>query len=167
MVRHAAKFAFTLAACLVLSLISVAPAPAQSPDALAAAKQLMVTMRSADQFKAILPSLMRALKPAVVQNRPEVERDYDALVPVLTDALTARVNELLDKVAAVYAKNFSADELKQIDAFYRGPLGQKFVQKLPTVTQESLTIGQEFGRSIATELQQRMIEELRKKGHNI
>src|SRR3974377_1046141 len=104
MARHALAPAFTLAACLVLTLISGAPAPAQSPDSLAAAKQLMATMKSADQFKAILPALRRALKPAVVQNRPDVERDYDALVPVLTDALTARVNELLDKVAAIYAK---------------------------------------------------------------
>ena len=159
--------ASTFAAWLALIVISVAPAPAQSPDAVAAAKQLMTTMKSADQFKAILPALMRALKPAVVQNRPDVERDYDALVPMLTETMNARVNDLLDKVAAVYAKNFSADELKELDAFYRGPLGQKFVQKLPAVTQESLAIGQDFGRTIGAEMQQRMIEELRKRGHNI
>lgn len=164
---HALRAASIFAACLVVILISVAPAPAQSPDALAAAKQLMTTMKSADQFKAILPALMRALKPAVVQNRPDVERDYDALVPMLTETMNARVDDLLDKVAAVYAKNFSADELKQLDAFYRGPLGQKFVQKLPAVTQESLAIGQDFGRTIGAEMQQRMIEELRKRGHNI
>jgi hypothetical protein len=164
---HASRAASIFAACLVVILLSVTPAPAQSPDAVAAAKQLMTTMKSADQFKAILPALLQALKPAVAQNRPDVERDYDALVPVLAETMNARVDDLLDKVAAVYAKNFSADELKQLDAFYRGPLGQKFVQKLPAVTQESLAIGQDFGRTIGTEMQQRMIQELRKRGHNI
>jgi uncharacterized protein len=154
-------------ACLVLTLISAAPAPAQTPEAVAAAKQLMTTMRSADQFKAIMPQLMRALKPAVAQNRPEVERDFDALVPVLLEAMNARVNEILDKVAAVYAKNFTVAELNEITAFYRGPTGQKFVQRLPTVMQESMAIGQQLGQQIGAELQQRMIEELRKKGHNI
>ena len=167
MPRDLLRPACAFAACLLLILISIAPAPAQSPDAVAAAKQLMTTLKSADQFKAILPALMRALKPAVVQNRPEVERDYDALVPILTETMNGRVNDLLEKVAAVYAQNFSADELKQLDAFYRGPLGQKFVQKLPAVTQESLAIGQDFGRTIGAEMQQRMIEELRRRGHNI
>jgi hypothetical protein len=150
-----------------LLAVAPAPAPAQSPEALAAAKDLMTTMRSADQFKSIMPSLMKALKPAVAQNRPEVERDFDALVPVLLEAMNARVGEILDKVAAVYARNFTVAELNEVAAFYRGPTGQKFVQKLPSVMQESMAVGQQFGQQIAAELQQRMIQELRKKGHNI
>jgi uncharacterized protein len=159
--------ALTLAASLAVTLMAVAPAAAQTPEAQEAAKELMVTMRSADQFKAIMPSLMQALKPAIVQNRPEVEHDFDALVPALLGAMTSRLDEILDKVAGIYARNFTAAELKEVTAFYRGPTGQKFVQRLPSVMQESLTVGQQFGQQIAAELQKRMIEELRKKGHNI
>ena len=43
---------------------------------MAAAHDLIVTMRAADYFKAIMPAIMHGLKPAIVQNRPEVERDY-------------------------------------------------------------------------------------------
>jgi uncharacterized protein len=165
--RHSGTFAATLATWLAVILMTAAPAPAQTPDAVAAAKELMVTMKSADQFKAIMPSLMKALKPAIVQNRPEVERDYDALVPMMLEAMNSRVEEILDTVAGVYARNFTAAELNEVVAFYRGPTGQKFVQRLPTVMQESLVVGQRFGQTIGTELQKRMIEELRKKGHNI
>jgi hypothetical protein len=45
--------AWILVACVAGMPIAAAPAAAQSPDAVAAAKDLMVTMRSADQFKAI------------------------------------------------------------------------------------------------------------------
>jgi hypothetical protein len=161
------KSAWTFAACFAFALMSAAPAPAQSPDAVAAAKDLMVVMHSADNFKAMMPSIMQALKPAVVQGRPEVERDFDALVPALLGAMNSRLEEMIDKIAGIYARNFTAAELREVAAFYRGPTGQKFVQRLPGIMQESLATGQQFGRQLAGEMQQRMIEELRKKGHNI
>jgi hypothetical protein len=161
------RFSWALAAWLAVTLMFAAPASAQSPDALAAAKDLMVTMKSADQFKSILPSLLQALKPAIVQNRPEVERDYNALMPLMIETMNSRVNEILDTVAGIYARNFTVAELNEIIAFYRGPTGQKFVQRIPGVMQESLAAGQKFGQAIGAELQTRMIEELRKKGHNI
>ena len=157
----------TLAAWLAVSLMSAAPAPAQSPETIAAAKDLMAVMRSSDNFKTMMPSIMQALKPAIVQGRPEVDRDFDALVAPLLGAMNSRLDEIIDKVAGIYARNFTAAELREVAAFYRGPTGQKFVQKLPGVMQESLVVGQQFGQQIAGELQQRMIEELRKKGHNI
>lgn len=156
-----------LAACLVLTLVLPGPAPAQSPDAVAVAKELMAVMHSADNFKTMMPSIMQALKPAVVQGRPEVARDYDALIPKLLDAMNSRLEEMIDKIAGIYARKFSAAELRAVADFYRGPTGQKFVQQLPSIMQESMTIGQQFGQQLASELQQRMIEELRKKGHNI
>jgi uncharacterized protein len=161
------KHAWIFAGWLAVTLVWAAPAPAQSPDAMAAAKELMATMQSVDQFKAIMPSLMKALKPAIVQNRPEVERDYDVLAPKLIESMTARVNELLDTVAAIYARNFTAAEINEIIAFYRGPTGQKFVQRQGGIMQESFAAGQKWGQVLGSELQSRMTDELRKKGHNI
>lgn len=163
------KHTWMLTACLVACLSATVPARAQtpSPDAMAAANELIVTMRSADFFKTIMPALMQGLKPAIVQNRPQVERDYDAIVPQLLEGMNARLNEVMEQIAAVYARNFTADELREAVAFYRGPTGQKFVQKMPAITQESMAVGQRFGQSIASELRGRMIEELRKRGHNI
>jgi len=157
----------SLVACFVLTLISAGPAPAQSPDAVAAAKELMAVMHSADNFKTIMPQLMAMLKPAIVQGRPDVEKDYDALAPALLGALNSRVDEILEKIAGIYANRFSAAELREVANFYRGPTGQKFVQQLPGIMQESMTMGQQLGQQLATELQQRMMEELRKKGHKI
>ncbi len=167
MPRHVNTNAWLLAGWLAVTLMATGPAPAQSPDAVAAAKELMTTMKSIDQFNAIMPSLMKALKPAVVQNRPEVERDYDAFVPKLLEGMNARMNELLDTVAAIYARNFTAAELNEIIAFYRGPTGQKFVQRQGGILQESMAAGQKFGQALGGELQRRMTDELRKKGHNI
>jgi uncharacterized protein len=159
-----------LACCVALSCaLGSAASRAQAPSdaSLAAARELVVVMRSTDQIKLMLPSIMQALKPAIVQGRPDVQKDFDALVPILIDGMSARVNELVDQLAVVYAKNFTVDDMRDIANFYRSPVGQKLLDKLPAVMQESMSIGQSFGQKIAGEMQARLIDELRKRGHKI
>jgi len=154
------------ALCLALVLwASGAIAQSPSADAMAVARELVVTMRSADQFKALMPIIIGNLKPAIVQNRPEVERDYDAIVPLMLEAMNARVDGLIDEITVLYARSFTVAELTDITTFYRGPTGQKFLEKLPAITQESMAIGQKFGQTVVAEIQNRIVEELRKRGH--
>jgi len=102
-----------------------------------------------------------------VQGRAEVDKQYDALVPMMEEAFKARVSEMIDAAAIVYAKNFSADDLHALNEFYKTSAGQRLLQKLPVVSQELLSAGTKFGQSVGRDLQQRMIEELRKKGVNL
>jgi uncharacterized protein len=110
-------------ACLTLCLLATGGAGAQSsrhsPEAMAAARELIVAMRAADNFKAIMPAIMISLKPAIVQNRPQVEPDYDAIMPLLIGSMDARLNEIIDEVAALYARTFTVDELREVIAFFR------------------------------------------------
>jgi hypothetical protein len=168
--RRAASIAVALT-ILSLALWSGRPAAAQSapppPDAIAAARELVTASRAADQLKTLLPLFMQQLKPAIVQGRAEVARDYDAIMPQLIESMNARSEAFAEGVATVYARNFTADELRQLAEFYRGPIGQKFLEKMPVIAQESLAMGQKFGQEIAGELRSRMIDELRKRGHSI
>jgi hypothetical protein len=111
--------------------------------------------------------VMQNLKPAIVQNRPEVERDFDAVVPLLLDTMSPRLNEVIEAMASMYALYFTADELRDLTSFFRTPTGEKYLQKAPTVIQQSMAIGQRFSQSIAPEMHNRVIEELRKRGHKI
>jgi uncharacterized protein len=157
-----------IALCLVGSGPVIAQTPtAPPPDALAAARELVMVVRATDQLKLLLPSIMQALKPAVVQGRPQVEKDFDALAPALLDSMTARTSELVELIALIYARNFTTEEMREMMAFYRTSLGQKLLQKMPAISQEGLAAGQAWGRQIGAEVRSRMIEELRKKGHDI
>src|ERR1700722_13655778 len=161
-----------LAAWFGLTMMLVAAAPAQSPpspspEALAAAHELLVAMHAADTFKSFLPTFMQAMKPAIVQNRSDVERDYDTIIPLLLERANAHLDEMLERMAPIYARNFTVDEIKDVTAFYRSLIGQKLVSRLPAISKESFAVGQDFGRQIAVEMRSRMIEELRKKGHTI
>jgi uncharacterized protein len=152
--------------CLLLSAPALS-AETPSVEAMTAARSLVTTMKLADQYKALLPAIMLGIKPAVTQDRPEIERDYDAMMPMIAEAFTPYYTAMVDGVAAVYAGNFTADELRQIEAFYRQPIGQKLLEKTPALAQQALTVGQEVGRKAAEDLRQRLTDALRQKGHKL
>ena len=154
-------------ACLLLFSPSLSSAQTPSPDAMAAARSLVTTMKLTDQYKALLPAILFGIKPAVTQDRPELERDYDAMLPMIADAFTPYYTAMVDGVATVYANNFTVQEMHEIEAFYRQPIGQKLLEKTPAVSQQALAVGQEIGRKAAEDLRRRLTEALRQKGHKL
>ena len=118
-------------ASMLLFSICAAPAQTPSPDAMTAARSLVTTMKLPDQYKALLPAILLGLRPALTQDRPEIERDYDAMMPTIEDAFTPYYTAMLNDVATVYANNFTVGELREMETFYRQPVGQKLLEKAP------------------------------------
>ena len=69
--------------------------------------------------------------------------------------------------ATVYAANFTLDEMRQMEAFFRQPAGQKLIEKWPAITQQTAQIGQDVSRKAAEELRLRLTDALRQKGHKL
>ena len=109
------RILFVLAAVASLALGRPAAAQTASPDAIAAAKELVEAMRATDQLKVLMPMLMQQLKPAIVQGRAEVERDYDALMPEMLAAMDARMSEFVAAMAAIYVRYFQRRRLAPAD----------------------------------------------------
>ena len=151
------------------SAVLFGPAAAQttSPETLVAAKELVVAAKTADQFKVLMPMLVQQLKSAIVQGRAEIDRDYDKIMPVIMNVFMQQADRLVDEIAGIYAQNFTAEEMRQLTTFYRSPVGQKFLEKTPIVMQQSMAAGQKFGLQIGQGMRTRIMEELRKRGHNI
>jgi hypothetical protein len=157
----------SIIASILLFSIGASQAQTPSPEAMTAARELVTTMKLSDQYKALLPAILLGIKPAVVQDRPEIERDFDAMMPMLADAFAPYYSAMVDNVATVYANNFTAGELREIEAFYRQPIGQKLLEKTPTLAQQSMQVGQDAGRRAADDLRGRLTEALRQKGHKL
>jgi len=152
---------------MLLLAVSAAPAQTPSADAMAAARSLIVTMNEAEQYRALLPEILLTLKPQLTQDRPEIERDYEAMTPVIVDAFAPYVQQMVDQLATAYASNFTVDELKQIEAFYKQPVGQKLLLKEAALDQIATQIGQEGSRKAADDLRSRLTQALRQKGHKL
>jgi len=156
----------TIAGAL-LFLVCGASAQAPSPEAMNAARKLVVTLKIADQYRVLLPQLLLKLRPVVAQDRPEIERDYDALTAPGSEIYAPFVASMIDQIAALYAASFTLDELRQIEAFYAQPAGRKFLEKSDALAQASAQIGQDVSQKAADELKQRLIEALRQRGHKL
>ncbi|MEW6641822.1 MAG: DUF2059 domain-containing protein [Pseudomonadota bacterium] len=151
-------------AVTLLLLVCSASAQAPSPEAMTAARKLVVTMKLADQYRALLPQLLLKLRPVLTQDRPEIERDYDAITAAGSDIYAPFLNSMIDQMATVYANNFTVEELRQVEAFFAQPVGQKFLDKSNLFALQSALIGQDVGRKATEELQARLTEALRQKG---
>ncbi|WP_339030488.1 DUF2059 domain-containing protein [Bradyrhizobium symbiodeficiens] len=160
------KRLLTIAGTL-LFFICGASAQAPSPEAMSAARKLVVTLKVADQYRVLLPQLLLKLRPVIAQDRPEMERDYDAVTAPGSDIYAPFVASMVEQIAVVYAQSFSVDELRQVDAFYAHPAGKKFLEKSDALAQASAQIGQDVSQKAADELKQRLIEALRQKGHKL
>jgi hypothetical protein len=134
-----------------------------SPEAVAAAKELMIAAKMTDQVNLMLAAIMEQLRPLIVKGDSRREREFDALMPKMVELMQARMEELLNANAQIYARHFTAEEMRQLTDFYRTPAGVKLLQKQPEVFQESTAFGQKFGAELAKDAYARMTEELGKR----
>ena len=89
------------------------------------------------------------------------------MIPMIVDAFTPYYAAMVDGIATIYANNFTAGELREIETFYRQPVGQKFLEKGQAITQQSMQVGQDVSRKAADDLRTRLTEALRQKGHKL
>jgi len=155
-----------IASMLVFS-ISAAQAQTPSPEAMTAARSLVTAMKLPDPYKARLPGILLSLKPVLAQNRPEIERDFDALLPTVTDGFSPYYAAIVDGIATVYASNFTIGEMNEMEAFYRKPIGQKLLEKSPVIAQQINQTGQDLSQKATEDLRARLTEALRQKGHKL
>ena len=70
---------------------------------------------------------------------------------------------ILNSYVPIYARRFSAEEVKELIKFYESPAGRKMVKTLPLIREEAFVIGFERGQKLG----QRIRERLRARGYPI
>lgn len=69
--------------------------------------------------------------------------------------------ELTTLIAPLYEKYYTEEDLDQLIAFYQSPVGKKSIQIMPQIMQESMAIGQNWGKVIV----ERVTKRLKEKGY--
>jgi len=77
-------------------------------------------------------------------------------------ATRERKDELGAFVTQIYDRHFTANELRQLLAFYRTPIGRKLLAEQPAVMQESIVAGQQWGQRLGFEIGQQLAAEAQK-----
>lgn len=156
-------------------------APASpAPENAAAVRELLDAMNYRTTFKAsmeqmakTMPNVMRQQMEATVKadtsltdaQRKERLQQLEAQAPKMAEMLNSiltdpgLVADMEVEMTALYSRHFTADELKQIAAYYRTPVGMKSMQVMPQVMAESMAIGQR----VTMPRIQKAMEQFRKK----
>jgi hypothetical protein len=118
------------AACLASPTVAQEP----SPEAQAAARELSAIM-TRDTMNEITAAM-------AAQVWPSIERAFGGKVNAATLAdlrgefeksVAAFTADVMAEAPAIYARHFTAQELRDIVAFYKSPAGTKALQEMPKV----------------------------------
>ncbi len=152
-----------LAACsLLVSNLAVA-APAN--DAETAVKELLVAMKykevMAESMKQMMKNMPQVMmqaagqaidksaklndeqkKTALSKAEKDIGKASVAIEAILTDPKL--IEEIEKEMVPLYAKYFKAEEIRQIAAFYKTPVGNKLLATFPQIMAESSMIAQKI-----------------------
>jgi hypothetical protein len=160
---------FLLAACLALSFAvpsawaqSAAPVSAETT---AAVKDLLEAMHYRDTMRQTIAQLQKNMPAVMLQGATASIRNNKTMtdaqktealakanrdIPQAAAALDGIFNDpgLMDELVAefipLYARHFSADEVRQMAAYYRTPIGSKMIKLMPQIAAESMQISQKI-----------------------
>lgn len=160
------SLSIALAAPAFVQAAAPAAAPATTaadPATIAAANELLAAMdfravskNSFVMLRKSMPAMMQQGITASISNSPKLdaaqkkaalEKMRRQLPPALTAVDTmfddpALMDEMMVETAKLYARHFTAPELRQIAAFYKTPVGAKMVAAMPQLSAESMQMGQ-------------------------
>ncbi len=140
---------------IVLSLSAMIVQPVLADDRakrIDAAMEVIRTTDNEEVVQTVVNALMGHIKKLMVQAHPGREAIINQVLDDGAEELVKRRSELHAQIAEVYADEFTTAELRELLKFYRGPLGKKFLKRMPLVTQKTIVLGQRWGRNVASDV---------------
>jgi hypothetical protein len=159
-----------IAALAATALVAVAmPAAAQQPSEShrAQASELLVSSGLQKSIQSLPLSITETLKRGLSVTRPEVVKAFDEVVVDLKSYFDETTREAFAIAVNSIAEKFSEAELKDINAFFKTPAGEKYARVFPDVLDAISSRVVEWGQRKEPEFIDRIRSEMKKRGHTI
>lgn len=145
--QRPATFALALVLGINTAVQGQGPAGAPTPDSLrvAAARRLLESIGAVE----LMVAGFRANLPAQRAASPQLPAEFWTR---FESRMVSDAPQLLDSIAALYARTFNQTELAALSEFYRSPAGQKLRHVQPTLLAESTAMGQRWGARLGAEI---------------
>jgi hypothetical protein len=135
-----------------------------SAGALAAARQLLELKGAYSVYTGAVPGTVDSIKVQLIQANISYQKDLNEIAAKLRTDLNGRDAELGNEMARQYATDFSEQELKDIVAFYKTPLGKKMLDQEPKTIAASLQFMRDWGARFADEVDGKFHQEMKSRG---
>ena len=118
----------------------------------------ITTMLKLTGMEGLVDQMMGQMLAGLRQQSPQVPAEF-------WDSFSKKVRgaDLIEKLLPLYDKYYSLEDLKAVNAFYSSPAGQRVLSTLPSIMQESMVIGQEWGQQVGQQAMQEILEQQKQK----
>jgi hypothetical protein len=164
------RFAKALPLLALLLLASPAARATDQPDAaaLAKARELVDASMVPGSSEQMVGAISGSVAQLILSANPGREEQIGPVVDAyFTPLLREHFSELSDVPATAFAKAFSADELDQLLAFYRSPLGKKYLEAQAKSQTDMMTQGPTITRKLLDQAMKKMGPELGRLGMKV
>jgi hypothetical protein len=167
MTRFASRCVAT-AALVMLAGSALAQAPAAQPSAshLAVARDVVAGSGMVRSFDVITGPILSQLQQMNV-TRPEIKKDLDQVVEVLKPEMELQKQQMVAAAAKIYASVMTEAELKELSAFFKSPIGLKYVQTQPQVVDDIVKEMATWSQTVSEYVMIRARAEMAKRGHQL
>src|SRR5471032_1063650 len=135
-----------------------------SPAAIAAAKELLAMKGANGVYANIIPNVVQRSKDALIQNNLNYQKDITEVAIIVVKTLAGREQEITENWAKIYANEFTEQDLKDLVAFYKSPLGQKLLATEPKAITFSMSYMNQWAQVFAQTVNDQFRAEMKKRG---
>lgn len=163
--------ALALASALVLSSgLALAQQNAVAPvlpSHLAIATDVLKASGLMRTFETSMPNVVDLLRSQVTRQRPELARDIEEALKVVSEKIPAVTNEGVSSAARFMAARMTEAELKEVNTFLNSPVGKKYVETLPAFMEDMLPFLEQWQQGVGQQLMGVFRDEMLKRGHRL
>ncbi len=113
------------------------------------ARELIALKGATSMYDPVLRGVVEQAKIVLLRTNPMLSKELTEVTNKLHAEYAAKLQELRDISARVYAARFSEQELKDALTFYKTPLGKKLIQQEPQILDQSMKEVQSWGDKLS------------------
>ena len=143
------------------------PAAPLKPAAIAAAKELLALKGVGGIYASAVPNIVQRAKDQLLASNLNYQKDLNEVAAAIAQSLAGREKEIGEQMAKIYASDFTEQELKDLIAFYKTPVGQKLLVQEPKTVQASMAYMQQWAQQFSETVLAEFRAEMKKRGKPI
>src|SRR5262245_3237480 len=147
-----------------------APAPSLkqgTPACMAAAREILQMKNAAAMYANAVPNIVAQTKDQLLSTNLNYQKDLNEVAVIVAQKLAGREKEIGEGMAQIYCNEFTEQELTDLVAFYKSPLGQKLLTAEPRAIQFSMSYMNGWAQNFAEIVNGEFRAEMRKRGKQI
>lgn len=153
-------------ALMMGSAMAQAPKP-PSAAAIGYAKDILTSKNVSAIYQGAVPGLVQRTKDVLLQSNLNYQKELNEVALTVVKELAGREKEVGEEMARIYATAFTEQELKELAAFYKSPLGIKVIAQEPVAFNQARQYMDQWALKFAEEINGKFRAEMKKRGKEI